>query len=371
MNDLFDFAPCGYIEIALDGSILSANHKFLQLLGRRPGEVIGAVTFASLLTVGGRMYYETHFSPLLLMHGEAHEIAFDLVRADGERVPVLVSANVRDPAGEAVVRAIVFEARDRRLYEQELLVAKKLAEESEDHARELAQTLQETFVPTAPPDIPGLKISGVYRPAGDGSEVGGDFYDVFQIGSGEWVVALGDVSGKGVEAAVLTAFIRHSLRAITVEVESPGDALRRLNLAMIEAGSDRFCTIVLLRLRSENDSWSVTMSSGGHPLPLLRRSGQVVVPVGEPGSLIGLLDAPHLHDETVELGAGDALVLYTDGVTEARSEGSQYGDERLARVVGRAGSTADDLTSAVLADVMEYQGAYAKDDIAIVAVQAR
>lgn len=148
-NDLFDFAPCGYIEVGKDGVIVNANDKFLCLVGRERDEVVGAVTFASLLTVGGRMYCETHYSPLLQMHGEAHEIAFDFVRADGARVPVLVSANVRDPHGDAVVRTIVFEAQDRRSYEKELLVAKQAAEEAETRARTLAQTLQQTFVPGA------------------------------------------------------------------------------------------------------------------------------------------------------------------------------------------------------------------------------
>lgn len=371
MNDLFESAPCGYIEIGKDGLIRSANRKFLELIGREREAIVGATRFASLLTVGGRMYYETHFSPLLQMHGEVHEIAFDLVRSDGSRIPILVSANVRDPHGDPVVRTIVFEAKDRRSYEKELLVAKKMAEEAEAHARSLAQTLQQTFVPPAPPDILGLDLSGVYRPAGDGSEVGGDFYDVFQIGAGEWFVALGDVSGKGVEAAALTTFIRHSLRAIAVDVDPPADVLRELNTALMNGGFDRFCTVVVLRMLADNDQWLVTMSSGGHPLPILRKADGTVATVGKPGSLIGALDMPSLDNARFEFDVGDALVLYTDGVTEARRKMSQYGDERLARLVRDAGPAAGEITAAVLADVMEFQGPYAKDDIAVVAITAQ
>lgn len=370
-HDLFDFAPCGYVEVGKDGVILNANHKFLELVGRERDEVVDVATFAGLLSVGGRMYHETHFGPLLQLHGEAHEIAFDLVRADGARVPVLVSANIRDPHGDAIVRTIVFEAKNRRSYEKELLVAKQAAEEAESQARSLAQTLQQTFVPPRPPDIPGWEVSGAYRPAGDGSEVGGDFYDVFQLGDGAWFVALGDVSGKGVEAAALTTFIRHSLRSIAVNVESPAGVLHQLNIAMLQAGSDRFCTVVVMRLIADTDRWMVTMSLGGHPMPVLREAGGTVVSVGTPGSLIGVLESPSFHDDQVELGVGDTLVLYTDGVSEARNELSQYGDERLARQVSDAGPAVDEVTASLLADVMKFQGPYAKDDIAIVAIMAR
>lgn len=370
-DDLFDFAPCGYVEVGKDGVILNANHKFLELVGRDRDEVVDVETFAGLLSVGGRMYHETHFSPLLQLHGEAHEIAFDLVRADGARVPVLVSANIRDPHGDAIVRTIVFEAKDRRSYERELLAAKQAAEEAEAHARSLAQTLQQTFVPPPPPRIPGWDVSGVYRPAGDGSEVGGDFYDVFQLGDGAWFVALGDVSGKGVEAAALTTFIRQSIRSIAVNVVSPAEVLRQLNIAMLRAGSDRFCTVVVLRLHAGAGRWLVTMSLGGHPMPVLREAGRTAVFAGTPGSLIGVLESPSFHDDQLELGVGDTVVLYTDGVNEARNELSQYGDERLARLVSDAGPAVDEVTASLLSDVMTFQGSYAKDDIAIVAIMAR
>lgn len=369
-DDLFESAPCGYLEVGRDGRVIRANTKFLQLVDRSADDVVGSATFDSLLTAGGRIYHETHFRPLLDLHGQVHEIALDLRRPDGTKVPVLVSANVRDPGGEAVTRTIVFEAEHRRAYEQELLVAKRAAEEAEARAASLARTLLQTFVPPSPPDIPGLAVAGAYHPAGDGSEVGGDFYDVIQLRPGEWVVALGDVSGKGVEAAALTTFIRHAVRTLAVLAPEPSDVLRGLNQAMMAGRRDRFCTIVVLRLLREDDRWLVSLSSGGHPLPLLRRADGTVETVGVPGSLVGVLDSPSLHDVRLELDAGDTVVLYTDGVTEARRGDVQYGEDRLMELVAGSGRAADEVTAALLDDVMTFQDGVARDDIAVLALTA-
>lgn len=367
-DDLFDAAPCGYIEMDHDGTILNANEKFLALVGRRRDEVVGVATFASMLAVGDRIYHETHFSPLLQMHREVHEIAFEIVRPDNARVPVLVSANLRGDGDDAVARTIVFEAQDRRSYEQELLAAKKAAEDAEAQSRRITQTLQQTFVPPTPPRIPGLDISGVYRPAGDGSEVGGDFYDVFQIRAGEWMVVLGDVSGKGVEAAAVTAFIRHAIRELAVTAAEPSDLLRELNAALIREPHDRFCTVAVVRLIADGHRWLVTMSLGGHPQPVGRAAGGAVDSIGVEGSLIGVLDAPSFTDERLELVEGDSVLLFTDGVTEARRDQVEYGEERLRSTVAVAPEGSEAITSAVMTDVMGFQGDVAKDDIAIVAL---
>ena len=215
---------------------------------------------------------------MLQMQGTVREVALDVVRADGSRLPVLVNAVLESAPGGAprLIRVAVFDATHRREYERELLRAKQRAERSEAHAQELARTLQATLIPPSPPNLPGLDVSASYRPAGDGEEVGGDFYDVFQIGPGDWVVALGDVCGKGVEAAVLTALVRHTVRALTVQEQAPSVVLAALNQVLIKNGSDRFCTVVLVRLRRDDRGWVATISAAGHPLPLLvGRDGQV------------------------------------------------------------------------------------------------
>ncbi len=371
LGDAFMNAPCGYVEVGADGVITEANLQFLKLIGRPADEIVGQATFISLLSVGDRMYHETHYRPMLEMHREVHEIAFELVRPDGTRVPILVSANLRDEGSPAqtVTRTVVFEARDRRRYEQELLRARKEAELSEQRARELAQTLQSTFIPPSMPDVPGLDIAGAYRPAGDGSEVGGDFYDVFQIRTGEWMVVLGDVCGKGVDAAVITAFVRHSVRALAVRGDAPSEILRALNLALLTHDSDRFCTIVLLRLAREGDRWLATVSSGGHPLPLLLTSDGGVTEFGVWGSLIGVLDVPQLDDARRSICDGDSLVFYTDGVTEARRGTEQFGVDRVEALLDvelDASATA----GRILTEALAFQDGRALDDIAIVVVRA-
>jgi sigma-B regulation protein RsbU (phosphoserine phosphatase) len=370
-EQLYERAPCGYLSTTPDGTIIKVNQTFLALTGYERGGLIGRRRFAELLTPGGRIYHETHYAPLLQMQGAAREIALDLVCADGRRLPVLVNAVMeRAPDGTPiVVRTAVFDATDRREYELELLRAKERAEESERQARLLARTLQQTLIPPEPPAIEGLDVAAAYRPAGTGEQVGGDFYDVFQLGEGDWVIAVGDVTGKGVEAAVVTALARYTIRAAAVQHPDPGDVLHALNQVMVRDESSRNCTVGLLRLRwaARDGRWTAQAASGGHPLPLLVSGGRVE-PVGGFGLLIGAWPDVEFDHADVALQPGDALVLYTDGVTEARQGADFFGDEGLhASVRAHAGSAAS-ITEGLLADVLAFQGDVPRDDIAIVAV---
>jgi sigma-B regulation protein RsbU (phosphoserine phosphatase) len=367
--DLFEHAPCGYVEQAPDGTIISANARFLTLVGLPAEAVVNKLTLAAFLSVGDRIYHETHYRPTLQMHGEVHEIAFDLVRSDGSSIPVLVSSNVGQSADRTVSRTIVFEARERRSYEQELLLARRAAERAEARSSELAHTLQQTFIPPAPPVIDGLDVVAEYRPAGDGREVGGDFYDVFQVGYREWVIALGDVVGKGVEAAALTTLVTHTLRAVAMQTDAPSEMLSTLNRTLLAAERDRFCTVVVLRLLRQNDHWAGAVSVGGHSLPILRRQDGTVRELGTPGSIIGALDDPHFEDDQLEMRHLDSLTCFTDGVTEARSGSDWYGDQRLAQMISDT-PDARDVPGRILHDVMQFQGPIARDDIAILSAVA-
>ena len=370
-EQLYDRAPCGYLSTAPDGTIIKVNQTFLTLTGYHRGQLIGQMRFPQLLSTGGRIYHETHYAPLLSMHGQAHEIALDIIRADGSRLPILVNSVLeRDPHGvPMVIRTAVFDARLRREYERELLRAKQRAEESEARATALARTLQQTLIPPTPPAIPNLDLAAAYRPAGDGSEVGGDFYDVFQIGTGDWVVAIGDVCGKGVDAAVVTALARYTLRAATVQHAEPSKALWTLNGVLRQHNIDRFCTVLLLRLRQTDGGWTGAVSCAGHPLPLLRQANGTLHTVGKPGLVLGVIEAPRLHDVQIRLLPGDTLLLYTDGVTEARSGKDFYGEERLAVTAARSVDSAEGLTSAVLSEVLEFQADRPRDDIAVVTIR--
>ena len=367
---LYERAPCGYLSTLPDGTIVKVNGTFLTLTGYTREQLVGRRRFAELLTAGGRIYHETHYAPMLEMQGSARAIALDIVRVDGSRLPVLVNAVLeRDDAGHSVVvRAAIFDATDRREYERELLRAKERAEASEQRSTELARTLQRTLIPPDAPVIPGLDAAAVYRPAGNGTEVGGDFFDIFQIGEGDWVVALGDVQGKGAEAAVVTALARHTIRAAAVNQHEPSSILTTLNSVLVRDDIDRFCTVVLVRLCLEDDRWIATTSCGGHPPPLLSRVATMPRPISAPGSLLGVLDEPTLTDTRYVLQAGDRLLLYTDGVTEARNQNEFFGDARLNETVAASAGSAQDLADAVLHAVMQFQHDQPRDDIAVVTV---
>jgi sigma-B regulation protein RsbU (phosphoserine phosphatase) len=368
---LYDRAPCGYLSTTPDGMIVKVNQTFLTLTGYAREDLVGQRTFAQLLSAGGRIYHETHYAPLLRMNDSVREIALDVVRADGSRIPVLVNSVLdRDSSGTpTVIRTAVFDATDRREYERELLRAKQRAEESEVRARALARTLQETLIPPTPPAIPGLDVAAVYRPAGNGEEVGGDFYDVFQTGEHDWVVVVGDVCGKGVEAAVVTAMARYTLRAAAIRVTGTAHTLEILNDVLLRNETDRFCTVAVLRLCHDDEGWHLTVAAGGHPLPLLAHAGEAPAYVGRPGSLVGIVEEAEFAEDEVLLAPGDEVVVYTDGVTEGRRGDEQFGEERLAASVARGTGSATSLAETLVGDVLAFQGGDARDDIAVVAIR--
>ncbi|WP_210648692.1 PP2C family protein-serine/threonine phosphatase [Nocardioides sp. SYSU D00065] len=366
---LYERAPCGYLSTAPDGRIVKTNQTFLTWTGYTADDLVGRRHLVDLLTAGGRLYHETHLSPMLHALGEAKEIALDVVRADGRRMPVLVNAVLdRDAAGEPqVVRIALFDASDRRRYEEELLAAKRRAEQSEVRAVRLAQTLQQTLIPPVSPQITGLDLAAAYRPAGAGDEVGGDFYDVFELGRGEWVLVLGDASGKGAEAAVVTALVRHTVRALAVTERSPGRLLDQLNAILMSSAHDRFCTLLVIRLRQDRQGWTASTSSGGHPLPFLLRPGQRPEPLGQHGTVVGAVESAYFFDTEVVLGPGESLFLYTDGVTEARGDAGFFGEEQLVEALSRPVGVHERVRD-ILGQVLGFQHQVPRDDIALLAV---
>ena len=326
--DLFDAAPCGYVVLDGAGRIVRANAEFLRMLDARAGDVVGVRTFRSLLSVGGRILAETHLLPMLEHGGTLREIALALVSSDGSLVPVLLNASVLDLEPRTVL-VVVLETRDRRRYEDDLLVAKREAELSGARAASLAATLQQTLIPPHPPTIPHLDIAAAYRPAGSGREVGGDFYDVFQVGAEAWVVVVGDVSGKGIPAAVVTSFVRYTVRSLAMLHRDPADLLHALDRAIRDEGTEHYCTLVAVRLDRVDGRWELAIALAGHPPALVRRPDGRTYELGTPGTPVGLMSEPEFHTVRHRLG-DETVTLYTDGVTEARSPQGLYGEERLA-----------------------------------------
>ncbi|MDQ1432157.1 MAG: phosphoserine phosphatase RsbU/P [Actinomycetota bacterium] len=369
-ESLYERAPCGYLSTTPTGTIVKVNQTFLTWTGYEREALVGQRRFSELLTVGGRIYHETHYLPMLQMQGRAREIALEIVGADGERLPALVNSVLeRDAEGRPVViRTAVFDATDRREYERELLRAKQRAEASEEHAKLLARTLQETLIPPAPPRIAGLDVAAAFRPAGNGEEIGGDFYDIFELGPDEWMIVLGDVQGKGVGAAVVAALTRFTIRAEAVRLRTPAAVLQSANEVLLNHETERFCSVVLLRLHREPAGWTLTVSSAGHPLPLLRRPGSLPESLGQSDLLLGVFGAATFRDREYRLETSDVVLAYTDGVTEARRGDEWLGEAGLLPFLTRTDQSAAGLTQAVLQHVLDFQSGFPRDDIAIVSL---
>ena len=199
----------------------------------------------------------------------------------------------------------------------------------------VSRTLQASLLADALPDVPGVELAAEYRSAGLGTEVGGDLYDAFALGDGAWALVIGDVCGKGAEAAAVTALARYTLRALAPRVASPADTLASLNEELLrQRGGRRFITAALIRLEPRPDgSVALTAASGGHPPPLVLRGGASADVLGCTGTLLGVEPDARSVDCHALLQAGDTLVLYTDGVTEA-SRTDQLSPEDLAHALG-------------------------------------
>jgi sigma-B regulation protein RsbU (phosphoserine phosphatase) len=255
VDDLYENAPCGYLSTLLDGKIAKANTTLLTWLGYRREELVGRMRFTDLLTVGGKLYHETHFAPLLSMRGSVNGIALELKAADGTRLPVLVTSTVKTGADgqPLLIRTTVVDARDRRAYEQELLRARREAEAAQEKAerdRERLQNvlaaLQKSLLPPSLPPVPGLEAASHYHTASP-DHLGGDFYDLLALGDGRWGFFLGNVGGKGPEAAAVTSLTRYTLRVAALHDADPVTVLTTLNTVLHQnytGGDARYCTVI-------------------------------------------------------------------------------------------------------------------------------
>lgn len=201
--------------------------------------------------------------------------------------------------------------------------------------------------------------------------MGGDFYDLFPLGGDEWVALLGDVSGKGAQAAAVTALARYTLRAAAVAGEDAPEMLGLLNEAMLtQLDGGEFCTVALCRIGVRDEAVEASMVLGGHLPPLLLRAGGAVEWVGVPGTLLGV--EPELQVEAVDLQMepGDTLLLYTDGVPEARRPDGRLGEEGLLEIARAAGSEPlEAFVEHVARAATPAEGDRAPDDVALLALR--
>ena len=235
----------------------------------------------------------------------------------------------------------------------------------------IAHVLQQSLLPAELPLVAGLEIAARYSPAVSAQEVGGDFYDVFDDGAGRLAIVVGDACGKGPEAASLTALARYTVRAVAMAGAGPAQSLGRLNAAIRSQGfGTLFMTAAQVALTVEDGRVGILACRAGHPHPLIIRASGAVEEIGESGRLLGIFDDPGLSDVEDVLGPGDALAVFTDGLTEARQGKVIMGEEGLRRAaVACGGMSADECADHLLRAASDFAGDGLRDDVVVVVVR--
>ncbi len=332
----------------------------LQLIAERARELTGA-RFAHAIVQPGRA------DELGARAGEAvageEGLSRPLIARDGTEIGRIDVAGKVD--GE-------FAPADEHLLEDLARIASLAIENArlEERERQIARTLQDSLLPREMPEIEGLEVGARFLAGGEGTTVGGDLYDLFPV-EDEWALVVGDVCGKGAEAAALTGMVRYTLRAESVHHSSPCDVLRLLNDAILrQLGDGRFCTVLHGRVTVGGGRARLVLASAGHPPPLVLRAGGRVETVPAGGPLLGVVPAVVHPDVIVTLGPGDALVCFTDGVTEGRGPDGMFGDERLAELLrASAGLDAGAIVDRIVDVAVEFQGGRSQDDLAVLALR--
>ncbi len=279
---------------------------------------------------------------------------------------------------------LINDVSDRRYGPQDLETARSLVDRAAlaiDNARlylaqiEIATALQSGLLPHDLPLVEGAEVASRYLAAGEGIDVGGDFYDLWQLDDGSFGVAIGDVSGKGAVAASMTALARHTVRVASLHEPTPSRVLRVLNVELRRNGSsDAFCTAAYAHVShaGEGSGLDLRIALGGHPPGLIRRTDGAVDEAGAAGTLLGVREQVTLTDQPQHLAPGEFMVLYTDGVTEHRDGATLFGERRLADLLAAQGDdvSAEQVASDIVRAVKEFGADPPRDDIAIVVVRA-
>ncbi|MFD3870219.1 PP2C family protein-serine/threonine phosphatase [Streptomyces sp. NPDC058623] len=362
-------------------------------IGREPGLCGSAVLSDETLVIPDTLTDPVACSNALVTGpmGVRFYAAAPITTRDGHRLgtvnildtkPRLITED--DTATLADLAAIVLDELEVRLSALDALRAEQERRQEQEEARQRAErdkaaleafasTLQRTLLPPALPVVPGLELACHYATA-SAQNVGGDFYDVFPLGGNRWAFFLGDVCGKGPEAAALTSLTRYTLRAAALIDPDPDVVLTSLNTALLldPAVGTRFCTAVFGVLEPhEKDGFTVTVATGGHP-PAYHLRGSRAVEAVQPkgGMLIGAIAEAHFASRSIHLGPGEGLLLYTDGLTEARTLGGEMiGEEGLTRFLGDRTATVS--ATAVIQDIVDLLDAMphgAGDDVALLAL---
>ncbi|MQA96147.1 MAG: SpoIIE family protein phosphatase [Streptosporangiales bacterium] len=334
------------------------------MLDKMPAPDVGLVTEGTIWTEP-KVYAARTGDRLAAEIAAGTAMSFSLV-GRGRRLGTLTIGRQR---GESFNREIADVAEDMS---RRVASALDNARLYSDQAN-MSQALQRSLLPSEVPEIPAVDIALLYQPAGEGTVVGGDFYDLFSAGD-HWCVAIGDVCGTGPEAAAVTGLARHTLRALAREGYSPPQILHRLNSAILEEGPRaRFLTLIYGELSPrEQGGMRLRLISAGHPLPMrVRPTGEVSF-VAEPQPLLGAFDEVTFETETADFAPGDVLVCVTDGVTERRHGKLMLGDEGLTEILKEcSGLTAAAVATRIERELADFAPDGHDDDTAILVLRFR
>ncbi len=308
----------------------------------------------------------------MLAEGAVDERHLELLRAVGLRSALVVPMRI---GGRTLGTLTLVTAESGRVLEQaDLELAEQVAARAAvaiENARlysersEIAHTLQQSLLPEQLPDIPGYELAGFYEPAYAGTEVGGDFYDAWEVPGG-WMITIGDVTGKGAQAAALTSLVRQTMRATSEFISSPAELLRYVDRMLKRDRTPSICTALVIRLERDR----AIVAVGGHPLPLAI-SSRGVVRVGDHAPLLGGFGGASWDDSVFEFDPGTTLLMYTDGVTDAIGiNGARYGAARLMETLGRCGErSASEILRLLTEAVDDFQVGPNADDTAVLALR--
>jgi PAS domain S-box-containing protein len=336
------------------------------------GRVVDANPAAGrLVGLSGTAIRGRHLEEVLpprLLGGEgrvAREVA--VPTDDGRRFLAVERQVLTDHAGRPEGELVSLrDITDRKEHERRL--EELLAERTR-----IAATLSSSLLPAQLPVIAGVELASRYLPARGGGRVGGDFFDVFLLGASRWGFVLGDISGKGAEAAAVTGLVRYTLRAYATPDASPAAVLAQVNEALLRAtDEERYCTLVYGVAEQVGPALRVRLCLAGHYQPVLRRGDGEVAVVGETGTALGLFGSPDLVESQVCLQPDDLLCLFTDGVVEARAGSEWFGVDRVLTVLRGLPDSGAEHAAARLVDAVDaFQAGPRVDDLAILSIRVQ
>jgi GAF domain-containing protein len=383
---MFEIAARGYHEVQEIARIEHEHIEQLRALADASVAINASLTVEEILQMAAdaaREALATERASIAILSGEPRHPPLSATSPQDFEVsvttPSRASVTLRAQGRELGTLEVVdqperkFTARDDAVLTQLGQLAAGAIANARLYGRErtIARTLQRSLRPGALPEVPGLAAAVRFNAAGEGVELGGDFYDLYRARDGGWAALIGDIQGKGPEAAAVTALARHTLRAAAAYEHRPSGVLTLLHRELREQVADgRFCTVAYAHMQIVPGHVRLELACGGHPLPLIVHPDGTVAEVGRLGTLLGSDADPLLADVNVELNKGDVMVFYTDGVTEVRRQRREvFGTEQLIELLQQCGGLSPaEVAERIEKAVMHASMGRLRDDMAVLAL---